>query len=60
MEGDSEVLGWEVRSIEAKNQKKFREVTYQFGKYQCNCESYCKFGLICRHIFTLKMVKSLF
>jgi len=51
-----EVPVYEAKSILAKDETHFRTIRVDQGKYICDCESYWRNGLICRHIFALTII----
>ena len=47
---------FKVASTLAKDKEKFREVRIFSNKYHCECATYYRHGLICRHIFALAIM----
>lgn len=47
---------YQAQSIKAKNEQTYRKVTMENDKYFCDCESYIRYGLICRHVFALASI----
>ena len=51
-----EDTSFEIRSMQAKDINKFRQVKLSLDKYTCECPSYYRHGLICRHIFAVAIM----
>jgi len=49
-------ITYEAKSIQAKDENKYREVTLIQGKYACPCDTFIRDGIICRHIFAISNV----
>ena len=52
----NQIVYYKVQSILSKDPNKSREVKIQENSYICNCPTFIRNGLICRHIFSLMMM----
>jgi len=53
---EENIVTYEVKSIQSKDENKYREVTLLEGKYVCSCDTFIRDGIICRHIFAISNV----
>jgi len=47
---------FKISCLKSANPDKYREVILSSDKYHCNCSTYHRHGLICRHIFSLAIM----
>ena len=53
---DLETSIFEIKNSKTENTKRWREVMISANKYSCVCPTYCRHGIICRHIFALAVM----